>query len=447
MLNWNLKLIILCSLLLLVVVYTIADWNKRKFVFILFLIALFSESGFNYHLQVSDSVIPTSFAEIVYFSLLLIMGFVWLRNRGAVSVIGLERPIGVYLLCALAGVVTAIYFEVNFVSIVTEVKSYAIYILYLYLVPFLMNKKEDVTKSLWAFIILSIIPLLYVLPNLKELSALEHGRVAFTEYWGSLNVFVGYISPVIFIAIALHLTTSRLILKTSLLILIVFCLYVLFYSETRTAWISVSISSLIFVLLSKKKVYLGFALIMLVAALIFFTESAEQIISIIEHRAGEETIERMDSSLQDRLERWEVARKIFEAHPLTGSGWGGYLTPLKDGSVSDVSSRGLPTWHNSFLEILSQLGIFGTLVFYWIWYRIFKLSYTAWRECNGSKDKLILSGLISAVVSMFIYSFGEQQFYRIETASVSWFIIGLLVFYARNVTAPKVVNYSKVVSL
>jgi hypothetical protein len=429
MIDWDLKLIILCSLVIFLAAYTIADWNKRKFVLILFLIVLFSFAGFNYHLRISNSVIPTSFAEIVYFSLVLVMGLAWLRNREAVSAIGLEWPIRIYLLCALVGVFTAIYFDVSFGNIITELKSYAVYIFYLYLIPFLMDNKEDVTKSLWAFIILSIIPLLYVLSNLRGLSAMEHGRAELTQYWGPLNVFVGYISPMIFIAIALYLTTSRLILKASLLVFIIFCLYVLLYSETRSAWISFSISSVIFVFLSKKTIYLGFTLIMLVA-LIFFTDSTGKIKSIVKHRVEEEMIVRMDSSLQDRLNRWEIAEKIFKAHPLIGSGWGGYLRPLGDGQVSSVSSRGLPAWHNSFLEILSQLGILGIIAFYWVWYRIFKLSYTAWREPNDSKDKLILGGLISAVLCMFIYSFGEQQFYRVETASVSWFIIGLLVAHA-----------------
>jgi len=435
MIDWDLKLIILCYLLFFLFVYTIADWNKRKYVFILFLIGLFSESGFNYHLQVSDSVIPTSFSEAVYFLLLLIMGLAWVWQRKAISLIGLERPIRVYLLFALVGVFTAIYFDVNFVNIIIEVKSYVVYIFYLYLIPFLLNKKEDVTRSLWALIILSLVPLLYVLPNLHGLSALEHERVQFTQYWGPLNVFVGYISPVTFIAIALYLTTTRLILKASLLVFIIFSLYVLFYSETRGAWGSVFISFLLFTFLSKKKIHLGVALVML-AALIFYTGSIEKMKSIIEHRIGEETIESMDSSLKNRIDRWDSAQNIFKAHPLTGNGWGGNLMMLKDGKVSEVSSRYLPAWHNSFLEILSQLGIFGALAFFWIWYRIFKLSYTAWRESNDSKDRLILAGLISAVLFMFLYSFGEQQFYRIETASVSWFIIGLLMFYAKSVRSP-----------
>ena len=52
------------------------------------------------------------------------------------------------------------------------------------------------------------------------------------------------------------------------------------------------------------------------------------------------------------------------------------------------------------------------------------------------QDRLILSGLISAVLSCFVYSFGEQQFYRIETASLSWFITGLLVVYTSFILPP-----------
>ena len=95
--------------------------------------------------------------------------------------------------------------------------------------------------------------------------------------------------------------------------------------------------------------------------------------------------------------------------------------------MSDTSLSILPRWHNSFFEILSQLGLLGVLTFYWIWIRLAKLAMQARNLIEDNKDNILLSGLIAAVLSCFIYSLGEQQFYRIEIASVSWFVAGLLV--------------------
>jgi O-antigen ligase len=435
MIDWDFKLVILSSLVFLAGAYLISGWQRKKGALIIFLIALFSFSGFNYNLNISDSVIPTNFAEIVYFLLLMVMGLAWLSNRQNVPTIGLEWPIRIYLAAALMGVLTAFYFNLSIINIIIEVKSYVVYIFYLYLVPFLLNEKKDVRKYLWVLVLFSIIPILYVLPNLKDMAAIEAAteseRGEITKYWGPLNVLVGFISPVIFIAMGLHLATRRTILKGSLLILVILCLFIVFYSQTRSAWVSVSTSSLLFLFLSKKKMYLGVALIVLVT-FVFLTGSMERVKSIFEHRIVGQTIESQDSSLQVRLERWEVAKKTFEAHPLTGTGWGGYLTSQSENEENSVSS-GHPVWHNSFFEILSQLGLLGLAAFYWLWFRIFKIGLGAWENAKDQKDKVVLSGLISAVVCMFVYSLGEQQFYRVETASVSWFITGLLIHYANTV--------------
>jgi len=47
--------------------------------------------------------------------------------------------------------------------------------------------------------------------------------------------------------------------------------------------------------------------------------------------------------------------------------------------------------------------------------------------------------MIASVVAIFVYSLGEQQFFAIETASFSWFIVGLLLFYAHCIKTKKIV--------
>ena len=178
----------------------------------------------------------------------------------------------------------------------------------------------------------------------------------------------------------------------------------------------------------------------LLSVVIALSSLAPSIEKIIRHRVFEQTIDQQDSSLQARLGRWETAINIFKAHPLIGSGWGGYLLRRPDGYMSDTSISALPRWHNSFFEILSQLGLLGVLTFYGIWIRLGKLAMQARcliKDNKDNKDNILLSGLIAAVLSCFIYSFGEQQFYKIETASVSWFVAGLLVVCVNIIMAEK----------
>ena len=211
------------------------------------------------------------------------------------------------------------------------------------------------------------------------------------------------------------------------------CIYVIFYSQTRAGWIALSISFIVFSYLSRIRVKM--ILVGIVTLTILFILGQTAIIqSVIKKRLVEQTIQQQDSSLKKRFERWEIAIATFQEHPIFGSGWGGHFYIKPDGALSKNSISPLPRWHNSFFGILSQLGILGILTYYMIWLQIGRHVWRSWKSVNNSNDRHILAGLISAVLSAFIYSLGEQQFYRIETGSVSWFTVGLLIAYARFVT-------------
>jgi len=423
------KLVILFvgGLVAALVIFT--NWERYKILLVFFLMALFAQTGFAYEIK---PWIPTSVAEMLYFCLLILMVLMHFKNRNAIQDIGMSWPIRVYLLCSFVGIISALSFDVLPVNIFIEIKSYVGYVFYLYLIPFLLDKKEDIYKCLWGFVIFSVIPLLHVIPNLGSLSAIESKRVDIALTWGALNIFIGYILPFLFVAIGLLSTTSSLTKRFFLIGMITVSLYALFYSKTRIGWMAFSASFLIYSLLSKNRIKIIFAVLVLVF-LVLASDQIEHVQSIVKGRIFDQTLEHQDSSLQKRLSMWETATATFNSYPLFGSGWGGYLYRLPYGGVSKTSVVALPRWHNSFYEIMSQLGLFGLVSFYWIWFRIGKMSISAWRKVREPRDRAILTGLISALAAIFVYSFGEQQFFRIETASVSWFFAGLLVFCAQKV--------------
>jgi len=158
---------------------------------------------------------------------------------------------------------------------------------------------------------------------------------------------------------------------------------------------------------------------------------------MIEKRIVDQTIENPDSSLAKRYERWRNAFEILKEYPILGTGWGVYLGMQRDGSLNETAWRALPRWHNSFFEIASQMGIFGLLSYYFIWYRIGQISINSVKTTHDYRDLTVLSGMIASVVAILIYSLGEQQFFAIETASFSWFIVGLLMFYINYQKAKK----------
>lgn len=423
---WYLKLLIIGIATLITFLIAAPNPDKRSYIAYL-LIALFAQTGFAYEIKPGYH---TSAAELIYFAFLIF----FFIQRVDIQDHGLQKPIKWYLVVAVLGIFPAIIHDVSPLNTAIEIKSYVLYIFYLYLVPFLIRNKTELKNCLWVFIIFSVIPLVYVVPNLGSLADIETERIAdFTQYWGALNILVGYILPVIFMGITLIYLTSNPFIRVMLLMFVGVSFVILFYSQTRSGWCSFLISFIVFANLARKK-YLVFVVIPLLSIIIALSSLAPNIKTIIRHRVFEQTIDQQDSSFQKRLDRWETAIDTFKALPLLGSGWGGYLVRRPSGYMSDVSLSILPRWHNSFFEIISQLGLLGVLTFYWIWLRLGKLAMQARALIEGNKDNILLSGMIAAVLSCFIYSFGEQQFYKIETASVSWFVAGLLVACLNIVT-------------
>jgi len=422
--DWYLKLILLLVLLGLGALVLLADFQKNKKFLPYLLILLFANTGFAYDVM----GFHTSAAELIYFSLLVFMALSWLADNSVLPNLGLSAPIRLYTICSLIGVFTALWFSVSPVNIFIELKSYLGYVFYIFLVVYLTTDKEQAKKYLWAFVIASLIPIMDALPNLRALaSQTETLQRLNVLAWGPLNTLVGFLLPIFFLGLALLFLNYGWRPKLFLMGILCSIAMILLFSQTRSGWIALVVSVAVFMVLTQRRLKMFFyvgALLLLVTAAVG-SEGAKNLINARIERTGSE----QDSSLSKRIARWDIAVRTFWAYPLTGSGWGGYLSVQPGGGVGNKSGPALPRWHNSFFEILSQLGIFGVFAFYWIWLRVFKRSYAAWQAAH-EEDRLILSGLISAVLSCLVYSLGEQQFFRIEGASVSWFTTGLLVAYS-----------------
>ena len=168
--NWYLKLILLSAGAAFIVIWALSNWEKHKKYIVYLLIALFAQTGFAYQIEPGYF---TSAAELLYFGLLIIMVTSWLMNKRSMPDMGFKRPLGFYLLVSFIGIFTGIIYNVRPLNIFIEVKSYLGYVFFIFLVPFLVNKKKDILDYLWAFVIFSIIPFIYVVPNFWQIAFIE----------------------------------------------------------------------------------------------------------------------------------------------------------------------------------------------------------------------------------------------------------------------------------
>jgi O-antigen ligase len=125
-----------------------------------------------------------------------------------------------------------------------------------------------------------------------------------------------------------------------------------------------------------------------------------------------------DLSIQDRLQAWQVAERIFKERPVLGVGeqaflaaWGQYA-PIDAGPYRFVA-------HNLELEVLGELGLVG---FFGMFAFIFCSLWSAFRARNGEmthEARAIFASLAGYLVSQ-------------QTAgySLSWFLYALCAFAA-----------------
>jgi O-antigen ligase len=187
----------------------------------------------------------------------------------------------------------------------------------------------------------------------------------------------------------------------------------------------------IFFLLGHQKMVMA-ASIVILSGFILVSPLAGSVTGIVEDRIVKKTLT-PDHALQERYNRWEVAWTTATTYPFSGSGWGGFLPIVAEGTVGEKSLPIPPRWHNSFMEVLSQLGFPGLLAFFWLWLKIMRREARTLMSVRDWEKHPAYLGLFVAVLTCLVYGLGEQQFFRIETASYSYFLAGLLITKGRMI--------------
>jgi O-antigen ligase len=227
----------------------------------------------------------------------------------------------------------------------------------------------------------------------------------------------------------------------------------LFLSGSRGSMIAFFVSlPLIFIGLKKEKLYRSIfktvsivivALIMvqiIVVSAPYLQENIEmqQLTKILIDSEGF-----MSSSVAARLKFWDKAVQLFTDKPLTGYGLGSYhvASYLKyEGGVS--YSRFV---HNYYLQILSNLGAIGAILFGGF---LVSLLQVAWKKIRSQRYSNYLPGLLATLL-VFLLHIGIDFSWNFSAVGVLFFVgAGILTANRYNNSSNKsVANINKKVSL
>ena len=142
----------------------------------------------------------------------------------------------------------------------------------------------------------------------------------------------------------------------------------------------------------------------------------------------------MDTTLETRINLWQVGWEIFKDYPLTGCGfrcvdliYNQYPDPLYE-KTHDLrrSVKYLRGMHNSFMQLAVDTGILGLTAWLGIWVCFFRLLYHRAKAIKKDpQERWAIYGSAAAVLAFLAGGFFESNFYDSEVAMVLYFIMAL----------------------
>jgi len=135
------------------------------------------------------------------------------------------------------------------------------------------------------------------------------------------------------------------------------------------------------------------------------------------------------SQNSDRVKLWETALKMFEEHPFTGVGNGNYIV-LYDTYVNKypelryLDYSHFPS-HNSYLKVLSELGIIGLAAFLGLIISSFLKLKKLLNITEDAYYKAFFTGFLAASIGFLAMNFSDNMFFIPNTTTYFWIFIAL----------------------
>ncbi|MBI4546770.1 MAG: O-antigen ligase family protein [Ignavibacteriae bacterium] len=244
---------------------------------------------------------------------------------------------------------------------------------------------------------------------------------------GNRSYFAGFLIMMAPIVLSQILATKNYPVRQVLLsVLGLVMLYLIIKTGSRSAWVALTLSSLLMVILNFKLsrtrwLALGSVVIIVILTVIIFGDVLKQRLSTILDFGPQSTIAR-------RYFFYAGAWRAFLDSPVIGHGVGNYrafLPKFRSSEYWMVRSEDIvPHAHNEYLEILSETGIVGFLFFGGILFLYLKAVRHALKETNGH-NRTILVGLLSSIAVTLIDNLASINLRTVPVALLFWMIIGI----------------------
>jgi O-antigen ligase len=152
--------------------------------------------------------------------------------------------------------------------------------------------------------------------------------------------------------------------------LTVVCIWTIVLTGSRTSYIVFAVIAVLYALSQRYRVPAGIGVVVLLICLWFALPA--------QYRTRMETVDNLkaDASYQGRIQAWHEAWEMFKGSPLTGVGVGEFV---------DVHGAKTGHWlnvHSLYFQLLSEMGLIGTIAFGFFLFSVFAQNYLIKRQCR-----------------------------------------------------------------
>jgi O-antigen ligase len=235
---------------------------------------------------------------------------------------------------------------------------------------------------------------------------------------GNPNALGALLVLLIPLAVALVLSEDKLIKKIVFSISALAMTGCLIFTGSRSSWIGLAVTLLIYSLISgKKKLIIALAAVAILAYI--FVPSVQNRIYYMT------TPEYITSSLRDgRFARWPKAIEMFMANIWYGVGFGRF-----GGSVAALNKvRGSFYIDNYYIKIAVEMGLFGLISFILILYNALAWSIRAVRRVTDNVHKALIQSIFSGMCGVLVTNVVLNNFDAPSVMTYFWSLAGVAMY-------------------
>ena len=239
------------------------------------------------------------------------------------------------------------------------------------------------------------------------------GRVV--SFFGNPNVFGEYLILVILTSLICFFIMNNKYVKLLHLLAVGFSGVALIFTYSRGCWIGVLFAIVIFLFMSKRKVFAAFCVLGM-CSVFFLPDSIITRFTSVGNLA--------DSSTSYRVYIWEGTLKMLKDFWVTGIGLGSdafnAIYPLY--AYSAITA---PHPHNLYLVILTETGMVGAVAFLTIIVFYYKRLFSVVKNSNDNTLKIIASGLVAAMSGFLLQGMFDNVWYNYRVFLLFWIYIAI----------------------